>query len=220
MNFQDSKELEDLLEANKTSKGGYTKSFLNSIDVPWPPPKGWKRKMIDDSWAWKPDYNVINIAKARKRKAKVKKKQIDGKRKREELLEYFGLHKYASWTAIAEMICKETGRFLPGDRKACRHLAIKYSPGQPKKRGYKPRMSAEKFYASNSWREVRYIALKQSGGCCTLCGARASDGVSLHVDHIIPRSVSPEKELDLNNLQILCEDCNLGKSNRDEIDWS
>jgi len=182
-------------------------------------PKG-NITMANNSWAWKPDYDVTNIAKYRKKKAKQRKKQVDSKKKRAELLGYFGLHEYASWTAIAEMICKEKGREnVPESRKACRAMALRYSPGQAKKREYKSRISSEKFYASNSWREVRYIALKQAGGSCTLCGARASDGVTLHVDHIIPRSVDPRKELDLNNLQILCEDCNLGKSNRDEIDW-
>ena len=41
----------------------------------------------------------------------------------------------------------------------------------------------------------------------------------IHVDHIKPRSKYPELELDINNLQVLCEDCNIGKSNIDETDW-
>lgn len=51
------------------------------------------------------------------------------------------------------------------------------------------------------------------------CGANPSDGVKMHVDHIKPRSKFPELALVLDNLQILCEDCNLGKSNKDETDW-
>ena len=46
-----------------------------------------------------------------------------------------------------------------------------------------------------------------------------SPNVELHVDHIKPRSKHPELELDINNLQILCKDCNLGKSNTDSIDY-
>jgi 5-methylcytosine-specific restriction endonuclease McrA len=43
--------------------------------------------------------------------------------------------------------------------------------------------------------------------------------VTLHVDHILPRSIYPEFALDIQNLQILCEDCNLAKSNTSAMDW-
>lgn len=76
----------------------------------------------------------------------------------------------------------------------------------------------EGFYDSREWREVRYKALKIHGRQCLCCGSKPPD-VVLHVDHIKPRSKYPELELDINNLQILCKDCNLGKSNYDEIDY-
>lgn len=41
----------------------------------------------------------------------------------------------------------------------------------------------------------------------------------MHVDHIKPRSKYPALELVLSNLQVLCEDCNLGKLAHDETDW-
>jgi 5-methylcytosine-specific restriction endonuclease McrA len=41
----------------------------------------------------------------------------------------------------------------------------------------------------------------------------------MHVDHIKPRSRFPHLELSLDNLQVLCAACNVGKGNRDEIDW-
>ena len=44
------------------------------------------------------------------------------------------------------------------------------------------------------------------------------DGAKMHVDHIKPRSKYPRLELDFDNLQVLCEDCNLGKSNRYKVD--
>lgn len=40
-----------------------------------------------------------------------------------------------------------------------------------------------------------------------------------HVDHIKPRSRFKELELDPNNMQILCEACNMEKSNKNEIDY-
>lgn len=75
------------------------------------------------------------------------------------------------------------------------------------------------FYISREWRKVRIDALIKNGRSCCVCGRSAKDGIVLHVDHIKPRSKFPELELELSNLQILCEDCNLGKSNRYEDDW-
>jgi len=75
----------------------------------------------------------------------------------------------------------------------------------------------DSFYNTRAWLTVRYDALKKHGPQCCLCGA--ANGAKLHVDHIKPRSKFPELALRLDNLQVLCEPCNLGKSNRDETDW-
>jgi len=83
-----------------------------------------------------------------------------------------------------------------------------------------PRPRQESFYQSEAWREARYKALRHSDGRCQLCGrSKRADGVILHVDHIKPRSRFPELALDVANLQVLCEDCNLGKGNSDTVDW-
>lgn len=75
------------------------------------------------------------------------------------------------------------------------------------------------FYKSDQWRQVRYFVLRNTGGRCQCCGAKASDGVSLHVDHIKPRSRYPELELSPDNLQVLCDDCNIGKGDWDFTNW-
>jgi 5-methylcytosine-specific restriction endonuclease McrA len=76
------------------------------------------------------------------------------------------------------------------------------------------------FFDSNKWQRLRYDVLVASNGQCTLCGRSTREhGVILHVDHIKPRSRFPNLALVRSNLQVLCEDCNLGKSNRDTIDW-
>ena len=74
------------------------------------------------------------------------------------------------------------------------------------------------FYLSPEWMSLRYDVLKNSNRTCELCGA-CGKGVKLHVDHIRPRSRFPEFSLELSNLQVLCEPCNLGKSDKDLIDW-
>lgn len=60
---------------------------------------------------------------------------------------------------------------------------------------------------------LRYDVLKRDGFRCCVCGATASDGVKLEVDHIIPVSKGGKSTMD--NLQTLCERCNRGK--RDKI---
>lgn len=58
--------------------------------------------------------------------------------------------------------------------------------------------------------KLRFTVLKRDNFTCQYCGARASDGVRLHVDQIVPVSRGGLTELD--NLTIACEMCNIGKS--------
>lgn len=83
-----------------------------------------------------------------------------------------------------------------------------------------PKMTQDQFYRSEGWRRLRYRVLKKYDACCMACGrSKKVHGVVLHVDHIHPRSTHPKLELVFENLQVLCEDCNLGKSNKDCIDY-
>lgn len=74
---------------------------------------------------------------------------------------------------------------------------------------------ASAFYTSWEWAEVRYKALNKYGAKCMLCSATKN----IQVDHIKPRSKYPSLALELDNLQILCGQCNKGKSNKDETDF-
>lgn len=119
----------------------------------------------------------------------------------------------------------ETQKFLDRIRaQAKRHAKRKRRAEQKAK---KPAASAKDrskqhgdgFYLSPEWRALRYLALKNCGAVCQCCGARASDGVQLHVDHVLPRSRFPKLALSLENLQVLCVDCNIGKGAWDCTDW-
>lgn len=103
------------------------------------------------------------------------------------------------------------------DRSAARRKVKKPKPSRTPKRQY-PVKPDQDFYRSLKWKQLRYLVLRNSGGC-NCCGAKASDGVQLHVDHIKPRFRFPELELSLDNLQVLCEDCNVGKGSWDSTDW-
>lgn len=75
------------------------------------------------------------------------------------------------------------------------------------------------FLSTFEWRAVRMMALKKYGAVCQCCGASPKTGAVMHVDHIKPRKVYPDLALDLDNLQILCGECNHGKGNWDMTDW-
>lgn len=59
---------------------------------------------------------------------------------------------------------------------------------------------------------LRADILRRDASRCRMCGASASDGVVLHIDHVVP--VSHGGRTVSSNLQTLCQSCNLGKSNR------
>jgi hypothetical protein len=59
-----------------------------------------------------------------------------------------------------------------------------------------------------SWR-LRAKVLMRDGATCQMCGASPQSGARLHVDHIHPWSKGGPTSLD--NLRILCVQCNIGK---------
>ena len=61
---------------------------------------------------------------------------------------------------------------------------------------------------------LRYDVLKRDNYKCVICGRSPANDPSiiLHVDHIIPYSKGGETAM--NNLQTLCQHCNLGKSDK------
>jgi hypothetical protein len=59
---------------------------------------------------------------------------------------------------------------------------------------------------------LRFEILHRDGFKCVLCGANAATGATLQIDHIMPFSFGGRTTKD--NLQTLCFDCNIGKSNK------
>ena len=65
---------------------------------------------------------------------------------------------------------------------------------------------------------MRYNVLKRDNFRCVHCGASPAlhPGTQLHIDHKIPWSKGGETEE--GNLHTLCSDCNLGKSNKIDVE--
>lgn len=73
-----------------------------------------------------------------------------------------------------------------------------------------PEPARNELFKSEDWKFARAFVLRRDKYTCQHCRAK---GVRLHVDHKIPITVDWSRRLDLLNLQTLCEDCNVGKSN-------
>lgn len=80
-------------------------------------------------------------------------------------------------------------------------------------------VSSNEFLSTYEWRKLRMQAFKKYGSKCMCCGATPATGAVINVDHIKPRRLFPSLALDINNLQILCHECNHGKGNWDQTDW-
>lgn len=80
------------------------------------------------------------------------------------------------------------------------------------------RIEKEKYQESRSYQRklmtdsLRYDIMKRDNFKCVICGRSSQDGVTLHVDHILP--VSKGGKSIQSNLRTLCESCNMGKSDK------
>lgn len=74
-------------------------------------------------------------------------------------------------------------------------------------------------YYSKDFRKLRLEVFTRDGEICGKCGAIPEKGTSLTIDHIKPVSKYPELGLDIDNLQVLCWECNQGKSNKHNTDY-
>lgn len=75
---------------------------------------------------------------------------------------------------------------------------------------YEPRNEFERWKrseAGKAWKRDRYQKQKER---CALCKCAVSVKGS-HIDHIKPLAHFPELAIDLNNLRILCSNCNCQK---------
>jgi 5-methylcytosine-specific restriction endonuclease McrA len=76
------------------------------------------------------------------------------------------------------------------------------------------------WYNSWEWKKVRYnFLLKNKERKCACCGATAAQGERIVVDHIKPVRKFWHLRADPENLELLCDSCNRGKSSHDTTDW-
>jgi hypothetical protein len=154
-----------------------------------------------------------NLSAAKKKKAAMKKSA--NKARKDEIRNSITLQVERN---LAEMGLREEGKFTPGFAKTTRTKEADVKAAIYGMRGKLSKIEMDDFRRSLQWKQLRYEALKRSRGCCDCCGARATPGKPLHVDHIEPIAAGGEPD-SIANLQVLCADCNEGKGSWDNTDW-
>lgn len=196
-------ELVKLILAGKT---GLSREEAGILGVSFPPKSGWRKKIIRS-----------NQTKFRKELEEPKKPEPTPLRDG-FVVRRTGTGKAHYWISGASL-CRgvnfHLGKYTfvedPGSIRIC-SLCERVKNGDPTNardtRG-------DGFYSSWEWKKARYETLKRYGAKCMLCGSTWN----IVVDHIKPRRFHPSLELDLDNLQVLCDECNRGKSHDDETDF-
>lgn len=93
-----------------------------------------------------------------------------------------------------------------------KHLLAFYEEAQIIKEQREIRRGQIEYERSLMTPTLRYEILKRDNFRCQICGSTAQDGVKLHIDHIVP--VSKGGHTTADNLRVLCDRCNLGKSDK------
>ena len=124
---------------------------------------------------------------------------------------------------LVKAYCQETGRVEPRPERIPDFLLFVFNSKKcviindnNKDRLYKEKRTLNvSFYMTPEWRKLRLKVLRKYGRVCMRC----KDTKNIHVDHIKPRSLFPELEMDFENLQVLCKVCNEEKSNHHFTDY-
>lgn len=159
------------------------------------------------------------------------------KKEANRLIAYYYESQGIRWTSVREVLPKLAQECeIPLDRREPMLLGVLNvlkARGIEAPKGYRPPWERgqtapmfsrqpskyQAFYDSWEWKQVRYLILKKRGRICECCGAAAATGARIVVDHIKPVRKFWDLRFDERNLQILCDDCNRGKSVDDQTDW-
>jgi len=212
-----------MLRAAKTPQGGYRYKQVEMArqltDDGSRPMGKLVGKTVDLEWwdtfcslATKPVKSCLNAQKKADRKERKRKKKEDARKRRETLINAFSVD-YGGWE------WKPKPQDVPRPKVAS-SIGGKNQGIRQAKRDKVSRTPDKEFYISPEWRTLRVRVLSKYDCKCMMCGRSPKDyGIVIHVDHIKPRSKYPDLALCFENLQLLCEDCNIGKSNKYETDY-
>ena len=195
---------ESMLDSARTKNRGYTSAQINYAVKLLGIRKslGWKKKFIGQRISKDEWVHFIELGSKGKRQA-LKKHRL-----RSKLINAVSITRTDYWRPEPRDIPKPKSR---------NHK----NQGRNKARRQKLESVSEKeFYNSKDWLGLRARALEKYECKCMMCGRSTKEhGVVIDVSHIIPRHDRPDLQLDINNVQLLCEDCRLGKGSKYKTDW-
>lgn len=67
---------EDEIEAQRTAKGGWTRDTLEAWGVPWPPPPGWKRAILETGIPYQETATTSPVRTARRKLNKLNRQVL------------------------------------------------------------------------------------------------------------------------------------------------
>jgi 5-methylcytosine-specific restriction endonuclease McrA len=201
------------IEQFKTPRGGFCAAQVKAIGVDWPLVSGWKARVVGSqiSDEQRRTFEAGSLGRAEARKLAV---ELLGAKAKSTSAERRAERELAKHAKVAEH--KRSKSFKKAVRQANK-IAKKLRPEKLVVSGVS--VCSNDFLQTYEWRRVRMEALKKYGPVCQCCGASPSTGAVMNVDHIKPRKLFPQLALDVDNLQILCGECNHGKGNWDMTDW-
>lgn len=81
-----------------------------------------------------------------------------------------------------------------------------------------PRKQFERWRSSQDGKEWKHQQYVKQRGECAICKA-PNPLKGMHIDHIKPISLYPDRALDLDNLRLLCPPCNSSRGNSTDRDF-
>lgn len=204
----------DFFEKYGTKGMGFTYGQLRSIGVSVPPKRGWKREVIGKKITTEQFESFVSMKGKRG-------KTIDKSRNNTKNQLLVSIHKAAKKIDLLNShieLAKIEINALIGKIGATGNIC--FSNCSFSVEHILNINGLNKFdYYSPDFRELRYKVFLRDGEICAKCGATPRPNFWLEIDHIKPVSKYPELALDIDNLQVLCKDCNRAKSNIDEMNY-
>lgn len=205
-----------------TQKGAYSQEQIDALSLTCDMSKGWKTRIVGTvisqeqrkTFEAEAKNNQDRLKFELSRQISIAQKQGTGSAR--------SLRVKAKAAKKARKISRSLG-FESGAVNPHRNALVRQPTEQSVKNyivqhsGVDP--ASDAFLSTFEWKALRMMALKKYSPVCQCCGASTKTGAVMHVDHIKPRKIFPQLALDVENLQVLCGDCNAGKGNWDMTDW-
>jgi hypothetical protein len=197
--------LEEYIAKYRRGSAALTLAEAKIAGIDYPLPSGWFRK------------NRLKEVDGDAMYAAMRARKADVRARKEANIALFG---------VAPKESKKVRKAKRVVAKAMKTLGLKIVPASPPVEldplpkplpstpDWDAYVNSAEFLKSFEWRQLRLKALKKYGRVCLCCGAAPGNGVVLNVDHVKSRRRFPALALDIENLQVLCEDCNHGKANQ------